>query len=237
MNALIRFIRVPALALAVLALAAGSALGRSGVADLAIPSFVAERLAPHQQPLQPVDEDGDEEAELNEEAELTAESTDPGRHVELLEEAGIETTDEDFAAVADELGMGGAVRAFAWADALADAEVEGAPTVEEIAEMFAETPGWGRLAKELDPDGEYGLHPGIGWIMRGADEDDDDDVEELVEESGAVITDEGDDDGDAEDATATGRPDNPGQQGRDKAAQARGNAGQGQGKAHGKNKP
>ncbi|HEX2883520.1 MAG TPA: hypothetical protein VHQ42_03000, partial [Candidatus Limnocylindria bacterium] len=160
---------------------------------------------------------------------------DPARHVELLEEAGVETTDEDFAAVADELGMGGAVRAFAWADALAEAEVEGAPTAEEIAELFADTPGWGRLAKELDPDGEYGLHPGIGWIMRGADAEDD---EELVVESGAVITDaEGDDDGDAGDATAAGRPENPGQQGRDKAAQARENAGNGQGKAHGKNKP
>ncbi len=231
MNALIRFIRVPALALVVLALAAGGALG---VADLAVPRFVAERQAPHQQPLQPVDEDGDEEAELNEEAELSAEAADPARHVELLEQAGIETTDEDFAALAGELGMGGAVRALAWADLLADAGAADAPTAEEIAAMFADTPGWGRLAKELDPDGEYGLHPGIGWIMRGA-EVEEEDAEDLVEESGAVITDGdgADDDG----VTAAGRPDDPGQHGRDKAAQARENGGNGEGKAHGKNRP
>ncbi len=234
MNALIRFIRVPALALVVLALAAGGALGRSGVADLAVPRFVAERQAPHQQPLQPVDEDGDEEAELNEEAELSAEAADPARHVELLGQAGIETTDEDFAALAAELGMGGAVRALAWADALADAGAADAPTAEEIADMFADTPGWGRLAKELDPDGEYGLHPGIGWIMRGAD--DEEGGEDVVEESGAVITD-GDDGADDDGVTAAGRPDDPGQHGRDKAAQARENGGNGNGEAHGRNRP
>jgi hypothetical protein len=53
--------------------------------------------------------------------------------------------------------------------------------------------GWGRIRKELDPDGELGLHPGIGSIMGNA----------------------------SEPGVADGQPEDPGAQGRDRAADAK----------------
>jgi hypothetical protein len=120
--------------------------------------------------------------------ELGAENAE--RVVGLLSDADIETDAAALADLAAQLGLGGAVRALAWADA------SGTP-VEEIVAMRAEGDGWGEIRRALDPNGELGLSSGIGWIMSGG---------------GGSGTGEGD-------AAARGRPENPGQQGQDRAAQ------------------
>ena len=93
-----------------------------------------------------------EETEVEDEEE-----GDPVAHaLERLGAAGI-PTDDNFAAVAEQYGVGGAVRLYAWADATG-------MTVDEIVDLRdgdGEGPpvGWGVLAKELE------VHPGIGSIM------------------------------------------------------------------------
>lgn len=82
--------------------------------------------------------------------------------------------------------------------------------------MFGEEGmGWGRLRRKLDPDGEYGLHPGIGWIMRVAPAR----IPMRTRirrrrRSPRTPPSRGDDEG-------RGRPDNPGLHGRDRAAEAK----------------
>lgn len=89
------------------------------------------------------------------------------RMAQRLGAAGIETDAATVAQLADLHGAGNAVRLLAWADATGLA-------VDEIAALRADGLGWGRLARQLDPDGSLGLHPGLGWIMgRGADAGDD----------------------------------------------------------------
>lgn len=133
------------------------------------------------------------------------------RIVGLLEDAGVVTEADAFTALAADLGVGGAVRALAWANATEDGT-----TAEDIVTMRADGMGWGVIRKELDPDGELGLRAGIGWIMRGASSS-----------GGASVSAEGA----VTDSTAAeaagggkdhgkGKPDSPGQHGRDKAAKA-----------------
>lgn len=137
--------------------------------------------------------------ETEENADEADGAVDPQRFVDRLAAVGIEADPAAFAALVDRLGVGGAVRAFAWASALSDAGT--ATTAEQVADAFEATPGWGRLARELDPEGTAGLRPGIGWIMRGdAGDDASDDA--------------------ADDATGFGRPDDPGAHGRSRAAAA-----------------
>jgi len=190
-----RVLWLPLALLAALSLAAGAALARSDAAPDSPAQVLADEPSPEAQ------------------AEgVSAENVD--RIVGLLADAGIETDADAFTALATDLGVGGAVRALAWADATADA-ADGATTADEIATMRADGMGWGVIRKELDPDGELGLHPGIGWIMRGASSS----------ETVSVTS-----DGAVTDAAATteaagggkdhgkGKPDNPGQHGRDQAA-------------------
>ena len=80
-----------------------------------------------------------------------------------LSDAGIGVGD-DFDAFVERYGVGGAVRLYVWADALAD---ETGYTVDELADMRdgvdGEHPvGWGKLAREL------GVSPGIGSVMGNA---------------------------------------------------------------------
>jgi hypothetical protein len=75
---------------------------------------------------------------------------------ERLSDAGIEVGD-DFDALVERYGVGGAVRLYAWAD-------QTDHTVDELAAMRdgvdgVHPVGWGRLAREL------GVHPGIGSVM------------------------------------------------------------------------
>lgn len=90
-----------------------------------------------------------------------------------LAASGFDVTDELLAELADQYGVGGAIRIVAWSEGDAD----------RIAEIRAmrdgdgtegSRMGWGQIAAEL------GVDPGIGWIMGGGpdgspDEDDDPD--------------------------------------------------------------
>lgn len=98
----------------------------------------------------------------NDEVE-TAEDEPPSaellaRLVARLADVGITTDADTIAALAEDHGVGGAVRLLAWADA------SGLST-DELATMFADGMGWGEIAKAHD------LHPGIGWIMGGGPPD------------------------------------------------------------------
>ena len=144
-------------------------------------------LPTQRQGVQQLEDEGDE---------LSADAVD--RIVQLLADAGIETDAATLTALAADLGVGGAVRAIAWADA-------SGTTADEIAAMRADGEGWGVIRRTLDPDGEFGLHPGIGWIMRGAGEQT---TEAATETGGGPKPDRG-----------HGRPDDPGAHGRARAAQ------------------
>lgn len=142
-----RVVWLPVAVVAALALAAGAVFARADNK----PDSPAQLLADESPAASP-----DASAEG-----VSAQNVD--RIVGLLEDAGIDTDAPAFTTLAADLGVGGAVRALAWADA-----TEGDTTAEEIVAMRADGMGWGVIRKELDPDGEFGLHPGIGWIMRGA---------------------------------------------------------------------
>lgn len=192
----LRALWLPFAIVVALTLAAGGVLARSDNSPNA-PQLLADEPSP--------------EAQASPEAQTESLSADNAdRIVGLLEDAGIETTAEEFTALAADLGVGGAVRALAWADA-----TEGETTADEIATMRADGMGWGVIRKELDADGTLGLHPGIGWIMRGA----------ASTSSVSATTDGAVTDGSATAEAAgggknhgKGKPDNPGQHGRDQAA-------------------
>jgi hypothetical protein len=79
---------------------------------------------------------------------------------ERLSEAGIEVGD-DFDALVEAYGVGGAVRLYAWADELADYDVDDLAAMRDGAD--GEHPvGWGKLARDL------GVSPGIGSVMGNA---------------------------------------------------------------------
>jgi hypothetical protein len=145
-------------------------------------------LPTHRQGAQQLEDEGDE---------LSADAVD--RIVQKLADAGIETDAATLTELAADLGVGGAVRALAWADA-------SGTTADEILAMRADGEGWGVIRRTLDPDGEFGLHPGIGWIMRGADDETTDaDAQAQTGGSPQVKPDHG-------------RPDDPGAHGRARAA-------------------
>ena len=81
-------------------------------------------------------------------------AVDAGLFVARLKAAGITVSASDFAAMAAKVGVGGAVRVFAFAKQ----RVESAAA---ILAMFQGGQGWGQIAHTL------GLNPGIGWIMSG----------------------------------------------------------------------
>jgi hypothetical protein len=83
------------------------------------------------------------------------------RVVDLLDDAGVTTDTTELDELADEYGLGGAVRILAWAEA---AGVD--PS--EIADMRDEGMGWGQIRQALaEADEEFDLGPGIGPIMGG----------------------------------------------------------------------
>ena len=93
--------------------------------------------------------------EVDEEAVSAAlESAGAEHALARLKAAGIPTTAAAFAKVADQAGVGGAVRVFAFAQA-------SGKTPDEIVAMFKGGLGWGRIAKMLD----LSIGPGIGRIM------------------------------------------------------------------------
>jgi hypothetical protein len=83
------------------------------------------------------------------------------RLVERLGDLGITTDAAELEALADDHGIGGAVRILAFADA---AGVD--PS--EIIAMRDDGMGWGQIRRALAEEHEgFDLPPGIGWIMGG----------------------------------------------------------------------
>jgi hypothetical protein len=79
---------------------------------------------------------------------------------ERLSDAGIAVGD-DFDGLVEQYGVGGAVRLYAWADELADYDVDDLADMRDGAD--GEHPvGWGKLARAL------GVSPGIGSVMGNA---------------------------------------------------------------------
>jgi hypothetical protein len=73
-----------------------------------------------------------------------------------LKTAGITTTAAAFKAMAAKVGVGGAVRTFAFAQA-------SGKTPAQILAMFEGGMGWGKIDHQLG----LTIGPGIGWIMSG----------------------------------------------------------------------
>ena len=76
------------------------------------------------------------------------------RILEGLKNAGINTTTEEFAALADKYGVGGAVRVLAFADA-------SGKTAAQISALRDAGKGWGEIRRELG----LSIGSGIGWLM------------------------------------------------------------------------
>ncbi len=76
------------------------------------------------------------------------------RILEGLKNAGIGTTTEEFSALADKYGVGGAVRVLAFADA-------SGKTAAQISALRDAGKGWGAIRRELG----ISIGPGIGWLM------------------------------------------------------------------------
>lgn len=92
---------------------------------------------------------------------FNGEGENADRVVELLDDQGIETDTTELDTLADDHGMGGAVRILAFADA---AGVD--PS--EVVQMREDGMGWGQIARALAEEHEgFDLKPGIGWIMGG----------------------------------------------------------------------
>ena len=82
------------------------------------------------------------------------------RIVKLLGDAGITTTSADLKALADQVGVGGAVRVLEFAN-------ESGKAPADIVAMFKAGEGWGRIRKDLTLTGSSG----IGRIMGGHGKD------------------------------------------------------------------
>jgi hypothetical protein len=76
------------------------------------------------------------------------------RLVDRLEAAGIDTSTEELGSLADDFGVGGAVRIVIWADATGE-------SVDQIRALRAAGAGWGEIGRTL------GVRPGLGWMMGG----------------------------------------------------------------------
>jgi hypothetical protein len=105
------------------------------------------------------DEDADdspdiEKAEQADEADGAPSPENLERIVERLAAAGITTTVDELAALADKVGVGGAVRVLRFAQASGKTSVE-------ILALFDSGKGWGVIAREL----ELQIGPGLGPVM------------------------------------------------------------------------
>jgi hypothetical protein len=97
--------------------------------------------------------EGPDKAETPETPPTDAEIAD---FVGRLKAAGITTSAAEFKALAAKVGVGGAVRALAFAQA-------SGKTPAQIIAMKESGKGWGGIVHELG----LSIGPGIGWIMSG----------------------------------------------------------------------
>ena len=103
------------------------------------------------------DADSSEAAEPSEKPDVETEdnATDGAVHaIDRLAAAGIKTTPDVFQKTAATVGVGGAVRVLAFANA-------SGKTPDQILAMFQGGMGWGQISKNL----HLSIGPGIGWIM------------------------------------------------------------------------
>lgn len=134
-------------ALVAVLLAAGTAVaGAATGSSPQAPGLFANPAASHAPESEEPDESGKPEA--------PASAQDVDRIVGLLKDHGITTSSSDFKALADQVGVGGAVRVLAFAKA-------SGKTPAEIIAMFKAGEGWGKIAHDL----KISSGPGIGWIM------------------------------------------------------------------------
>ncbi len=143
-----RSLRLVLAALALLALAGGTALAARQ------PSADHDRGPLAASPAASSAADAADEAE----EPMTADTAEA--LVERLAAAGLDTDAATLMALAADHGVGGAVRLLGWAQ-------ETGRSVDEIAVMREDGMGWGKIAREL------GVHPGIGHWMRGEHASDD----------------------------------------------------------------
>ena len=95
-----------------------------------------------------------DEADEADEADGAPSPENLERIVERLAAAGITTTVDELAALADKVGVGGAVRVLRFAQASGKTSVE-------ILALFDSGKGWGVIAREL----ELQIGPGLGPVM------------------------------------------------------------------------
>jgi len=160
--------RLPA-AVAVLLLSVGTALAAAPVSHPshpASPPDAAETQEPTDSPEtetpEPTDSPETESTNTNTLGTTTADAgtgvstQNLDRIVKLLGDAGITTTSADLKALADQVGVGGAVRVLEFAK-------DSAKTPADIVAMFKAGEGWGQIRKDLTLTGSSG----IGRIMGG----------------------------------------------------------------------
>jgi hypothetical protein len=127
---------------------ASSPNGSSGTQSLG--TSAPEKVEPSEAPEA---SEAPEKAELAEAPPTDAQIAD---FVGRLKAAGITTTAAIFKSLAAKVGVGGAVRTLAFAQA-------SGKTPDQIVAMFQGGKGWGQIDHELG----LKIGPGIGWIMRG----------------------------------------------------------------------
>jgi len=151
--------RLPA-AVAVLLLSVGTALAAAPISHPANPASrpdAAETQEPTDSPETETPEPTDSpETEAPEAAGTGVSTQNLDRIVKLLGDAGITTTSADLKALADQVGVGGAVRVLEFAN-------ESGKAPADIVAMFKAGEGWGRIRKDLTLTGSSG----IGRIMGG----------------------------------------------------------------------
>ena len=94
------------------------------------------------------------EAESNDSSDGPPSADEIARIVGLLKDAGINATAAQLQDLAGKVGVGGAVRVYAFAHA-------SGKTPAQILAMFQAGKGWGQIDHELG----LSIGPGIGWIM------------------------------------------------------------------------
>jgi hypothetical protein len=97
-----------------------------------------------------------ETATARESADASPTAAQLARVLDDLTTAGIPATSDELQKLAGEVGLGNAVRIFAFADA-------SGKTTDEILALFQAGKGWGQIVKDLG----LTIGPGIGGIMSG----------------------------------------------------------------------
>lgn len=142
-------------AVVALLLAGGTALAiQSGSLNLTGSPLGADGPKSSHAPDASEEPDESEGPEAPEGSEGPPSADELARVVDKLQAVGISATASDLADLSAKVGLGGAVRVYAFAHA-------SGKTPAEILAMFQGGKGWGEIDHELN----LSIGPGIGWIM------------------------------------------------------------------------